>query len=1316
MMISRLLPQFFRLEHHNRLRLLYAAVVFLAVSVVASSLWLLTSIASNFSFSIAGSREWDEFDTRVAQMMRTLGEIDSAVDNAAALDLNRLSTEQIELSSAEFTKHFQSLILELAEETQHGHTMVPDFKSALNQSAHAARLFHGEARVMALLPAAAISSERLEQLAAVSRAYRLARLKLEKAREIIRQEKDLWWQEQGQFVDAIHSRQWVVALLISGIIALLVGFGRSLELRHTQTLKQLSEAEEAREQDSSKLQDSEARLAATEERVRYLIENVDEVFYTCRADEDWTATYLSPSFERMTGYAVDDVLGSKQLALGDLVHPDDREICRRVAAEAKGRPFEMTYRLVTKSGDIKWIFERGRLANDLSGGHRFISGFMTDISVQKKLELAVNERDARLAAFAQSLEGMIYRAETQFPFVIRYVSAGSMQLLGLSPKEIEGEASPVLGILVPGDRFRYMKELRTACQSMRPYSIEYQVVRADGERRWLLERGCATEPDQNGYPKYIDGLIFDITEQQDLREQLARREKRFASMAAHFDGIIFRMCLNDKLKMEYVSPGVSKLWGVDQKAATGKRSRTLEYCHPDDLPGYLERVSRASLANEPYQAEYRLLMPDGTVRWMLERGTVTDQDENGVVSHIEGFIVDVSEQQKLRDELHASERRITAIADNIDGALFRMRLSDPPIMEYCSPGIKNLTGMEASSLIGKPPISHTLMHPEDVERHKVTVANALQKREPYEIEFQFVLPGGEIKWILQRGAGTEHGDDGQPKYLEGFSIDITARKEIERALEQSKESAEAANRAKSDFLAIMSHEIRTPMNGVLGMTSVLLETPLSPEQHRSATTIRDSAESLLHIINDVLDFSKLEAQKMEFEEIAFDLHSLLDYSIEIVQPRAKAKGLALMLDIAPDVPRYLMSDPGRIRQVALNLLGNAVKFTTHGSVTVGVTVAFHDGKRRLRVEVIDTGVGIPGDRLDRLFRSFSQTDASVSRQYGGTGLGLAISKKITECMGGSIGVQSVTGQGSTFWFAVPVTEASAEDAARSSGHAHASEVAAALSSIAALGRPLRLLVAEDNATNQLVVKSVLAKFGIVPDFAGNGLEAIDAVMRRPYDIILMDVHMPEMDGLSAAKAIRAMQGPESQTPIIALTANAFSQDIELCRRAGMNSHVGKPFRTEDLIAALGDALQSRSRFVPVPKPAGCSLADTGAGIIDAPALDIDVIEKFRADSGEEMLQLLIETFLPDAAAKLERLVEIAGQPSSPETTTEAVRLAHSLKSSSAMAGAMQLSVTAKAVEKRLHDDGAVLSSEETTSMRDAFAAYADGLKERGLAA
>lgn len=455
---------------------------------------------------------------------------------------------------------------------------------------------------------------------------------------------------------------------------------------------------------------------------------------------------------------------------------------------------------------------------------------------------------------------------------------------------------------------------------------------------------------------------------------------------------------------------------------------------------------------------------------------------------------------------------------------------------------------------------------------------------------------------------------------------------------------------------------------------------------------------------------------MEFEEIAFDLHSLLDYSIEIVQPRAKAKGLALKLDIAPDVPRYLTSDPGRIRQVVLNLLGNAVKFTARGSVTARVTMGTQTDNKRLKIEVIDTGVGIPADRLDRLFRSFSQTDASVSRQYGGTGLGLAISKKITECMGGTISVHSVTGEGSTFWFEVPVRDASEQDVCRSSGRAHASEVETALARIAELGRPLRLLVAEDNATNQLVVKSVLAKFDIVPDFAGNGLEAIDAVMRRPYDVILMDVHMPEMDGLSAAKAIRAMAGPQSETPIIALTANAFSQDVDLCRRAGMNSHIGKPFRTEDLIAALGDALKGSSRFSRQPESTA-EQVETGAMLSErSPALDLEVIEKFKADSGDEMLQMLIETFLSDAAAKLERLAQIAGLPSSPDATKEAVRIAHSLKSSGAMAGAMQLSVTAKAVEKRLHDDGAVLSPDEAGSLRDAFAAYASGLRERGLAA
>lgn len=551
------------------------------------------------------------------------------------------------------------------------------------------------------------------------------------------------------------------------------------------------------------------------------------------------------------------------------------------------------------------------------------------------------------------------------------------------------------------------------------------------------------------------------------------------------------------------------------------------------------------------------------------------------------------------------------------------------------------------------------------------------------------------------------------KYLRVHTDELEARVATRTAeLQESMRKAEAANQAKSEFLAMMTHEIRTPMNGVLGMTSVLLDTTLSPEQRRSAITIRDSAENLLHIINDVLDFSKLEAMAMQFENVAFDLQSLLSYALEIVQPRARGKNLDLRLTVSEDIDQFICSDPGRIRQVVLNLLGNAVKFTERGSVTLRVSrVAGYEDNTRLRFEVVDTGIGIPSERMDRLFQSFSQTDASMSRRYGGTGLGLAISKRIVDCMGGRIGVRSAPNQGSTFWFEMPVTSATAEQIEKAALRIDKVQVQQAVASINKLGRPLRLLVAEDNATNQLVVRSVLSKFDIFPDFAANGIEAIEALQRRPYDVVLMDVHMPEMDGLTATKTIRSNPGPHSRIPIIALTANAFAEDIDLCRHAGMTSHVGKPFKTEELLVAIGDAVQGLGHFV---EPAATPAPEAQQS--DAPVLDMATIEQFRADSGEEMLQLLLETFMTETVAKLKRLAEIARGPSAPETTKEAVRLVHTLKSSGAMAGAMKLSRTAKEVERRLHEADASLTEAEYASLQQIFSDYSNGLKARGLVA
>jgi PAS domain S-box-containing protein len=533
--------------------------------------------------------------------------------------------------------------------------------------------------------------------------------------------------------------------------------------------------------------------------------------------------------------------------------------------------------------------------------------------------------------------------------------------------------------------------------------------------------------------------------------------------------------------------------------------------------------------------------------------------------------------KSLNDQLEASRARYLSIIEDQTELICRY-LPDGRL-SFVNGAYSRYFGLSRNELIDSNFIPNI---PEADMSMIIDSLAAITRNNPaVEYSHRVLTASGELRWQswTQRGI---YSSDGTLTEFQAVGSDITERKLMEEDLRHARDLAEAATFAKSEFLATMSHEIRTPMNCVIGFTGVLLDTELSEDQRKYAELVRKSGENLLGLINDILDFSKIEAGKLDFETVDFDLKTIVEETAEMLALQAAGAGLQLVCHIDPAVPSRLKGDPGKVRQIVTNLAGNAIKFTRNGEIAISAKVASDFGASvMIRFSVCDSGIGIPESRRAVIFDPFTQVDGSTTRKYGGTGLGLAICKQLAELMGGEIGVESIVGRGSTFWFTVRLEKQTSQNQTsqnQTSEVSKTSEVSGGIVSRDGIAKPakpakpeVRILLVEDHVTNQQIALIMLNKLGYRADVVANGLEALRALELINYDLVLMDCQMPEMDGFEATATIRSAESEvrNHAVPVIAMTANIMAGQREECLEAGMNDYLSKPVKSDELALLLG---------------------------------------------------------------------------------------------------------------------------------------------------
>ncbi len=691
-------------------------------------------------------------------------------------------------------------------------------------------------------------------------------------------------------------------------------------------------------------------------------------------------------------------------------------------------------------------------------------------------------------------------------------------LIGLPSRDLTLTREEWVATIHPEDLEAVVLALGAAIDSATKFQSEYRALLLNGEVRWLAAR-AEMLTDAAGTPTRAIGTFSDITERKRLEEKLryATESLNIAQTAAGLATFDFNFGGNARI----CSDNFHALLGIPGSTPLDDLNLLVSRVHPDDVARMRSAPVNTTVEEPSYRCEYRVMLDGGGERWIGERATVS-HGKSGEVVRITGAIVDISDLKHTEAALDAIKGRFErAWRGTQDGPWEVDLATNKP---WIGQRLEEMLGYGPGELSVSRERLKELTHPDDRDNVKMTVDNHLQHRAVYDVELRVMHKAGHYEWLRSR-ANAERAADGTPLRMAGSMQLITDRKRAEQATLDAKLAAEAANRAKSNFLANVSHEIRTPMNGVIGMAQILSETTLDITQREYVDIIRGSAKALLSLINDVLDLSKIEADRLELEHVEFDLRDVIYETVAAMALQSAMKGIELIVNIGTGMPVLVRGDPGRLRQIIMNLIGNAVKFTHEGYVVLDATGTLADnGRMSLRIEVTDTGIGIPADRLDRLFKTFSQIDSSTTRHYGGTGLGLSIVKRLVELMDGEVNVSSEPGRGSNFWVTIVI------DTLEQQPHREP------------LGLGRRILIVDDLIASRrsLAEKLSLARFDTV---SVAGVDAAMEVLAKDaaFDLVLADELMPMKGGLDLLSLLRT--DPRLNTlPFVLLSLFGAEQD------------------------------------------------------------------------------------------------------------------------------------------------------------------------------